>query len=400
MIDRALLLGALVALGCACKRHAPTADSTTTRGEPPVPTLAASPPALSLSDRCTRHAPGGRARSYSFVELVLESVAVVGAEVTAVSPAGGLPIEVAVRHSLPAPLGPKLRVAGRPSPFAEGPTFAVGESVVLFLCAAKEAEAELTGSGDVGKWPRAVPDAVFTEAHVRPATEVLRAADLVRRARDASKTGERAALIEELGRSGPLGAVAAAELAAKDDFWDDAAPEHGLGRGVVAALVVGARWSAPAPHDPMERYALLSALRLVPFAVGVPLLLERLDDADPAARDSAFASLQTLTLPLGAGDMGYDPHAADAERAAPVARWRAFWATHRPAALRRDVPALLAGLEADHVLGRRAAAAMLRLASGKDPGYDAAAPEPDRKRVAEAWHAWWRELAPSLRQRP
>ncbi|MBX6313756.1 MAG: hypothetical protein IRY99_12685 [Isosphaeraceae bacterium] len=75
---------------------------------------------------------------------------------------------------------------------------------------------------------------------------------------------------------------------------------------------------------PLVRARSVGMGRSLPDAVVIPSLIERLGDPDRVVRMSAHEELKLRT----GQDFGFVPWADPPERAAAVARWRAWWAAN------------------------------------------------------------------------
>ncbi len=72
---------------------------------------------------------------------------------------------------------------------------------------------------------------------------------------------------------------------------------------------------------PIVRARAVGLGREVPAAVAIPALIDRLEDADGVVRMTACEALRQRT----GQDFGYVAWADPSDRAAAVARWRAWW---------------------------------------------------------------------------
>lgn len=338
---------------------------------------------------------GARPRAFTFVQLVFESKWIAVGRVTSTS-ADGAAITFSVEQSFPAGLPKQLRIAS-PSPQVRGARlslFAVGETLVLFLEKVQQDEGVLLGMGDVGKWPRRGPDWMFTAGHVRPVPEIIKVVELLLDIHARKTYEERVdGLLNELIPAGPLGQIAAAQYAAEDGRWDDARSGGEVGLTEARLLVTAKFLFAGGQLDPAVDYAVLQLLARVPSSISIPRLIERLNDSDAAARDTAFASLQTAALPYTQEKFGYKPSDPPDQRSAAIHKWQVWWASQRSARLRQEVPKMLADLDSPHQLRRLAADWSLRLVSEREVGYQVNAPADQRREAISRWQVWWREFS-------
>jgi hypothetical protein len=95
----------------------------------------------------------------------------------------------------------------------------------------------------------------------------------------------------------------------------------------LALMLGGGCGIAPKSFNKVADPAPINRARSVSLAAGlpqrkvVPALIDRLEDRDPVVRLAAFEELRTGT----GKTFGFVPWAGEAERAAAVARWRAWW---------------------------------------------------------------------------
>ncbi len=341
---------------------------------------------------------GTRPRVFTFVQLVFESQWIAVGKVAATSAGGAPPITLSVERSFPEGLSRQLRVVSEAAHQGAPLSFTVGESVVLFLRDARDAQAVLMGEGDVSKWPRQSSDWQFTAGHVCPLPEVVKVIEMLRRVHAMKTYEERAQfLLNELAPSGTLGQIAAAQFASDDERWDGAQSKGEIGLAETHLLVAGKMLLTLGRRDLAVDLAALQLLADAPASAAIPLLIERLNDANAAVRGTAFASLQTATLSLTEETFGYEPDSPPDQRAASIQGWQQWWAGRRTDCLRRDVPNMLSELESPHLLKRMTANYALRLISKRDVGYNPEAHLSRRSQEASKWQAWWGPFSRQLK---
>ena len=74
-------------------------------------------------------------------------------------------------------------------------------------------------------------------------------------------------------------------------------------------------------EDTFVRMATARILGDLDAPIGIPALIEALDDAEPAVREAAMVALQAIT----GKTFDFDPHAGPADRAKRVKSWRQWW---------------------------------------------------------------------------
>ena len=105
----------------------------------------------------------------------------------------------------------------------------------------------------------------------------------------------------------------------------------------------------------------------------------------PAMR---LRAASTAVLAACLGGCSLPPRDASFDSGDPAGRLDAL----RAAAARGDrdaAPGLIGMLDSEDPGLRMLASASLKQLTGKDFGYDATAPEPDRRQAADRWQAWW-----------
>jgi hypothetical protein len=338
---------------------------------------------------------GARARAYSFVQLVFEAKAIVAGKVVSSSPGGSPPVTVAVAEGFPAGLPNRIEILTPPQPLHATVLFRDAEDVVLFLQDVHLQQGVLLGVGDVSKWPRERPDWLFTTGHVetqpRTVSVIRTLLDIDRLPTYEDRTRD---LLAKLMPQGTLGEIAALQYAAYRDRWTHVQSQGAVDERTMRWLAASAALVPARSLDPAVEYALLELLVSAPTAIAIPQLIARLDVGDAATRDTAFATLRTVALPFMQDTFGYDPHAPSPLRGAAAHRWEVWWTSHRASQVHQDVSSLLPDLASPHLLRRIAADRALRVVTGADVGYDAAAPEAERKAGAARWRALWKNQSP------
>lgn len=109
----------------------------------------------------------------------------------------------------------------------------------------------------------------------------------------------------------------------RNDLAASIASDHG---GAAAAKLAEALLES---SDARARERLASALGHFRFPVAVHALVRLLEDSDGAVRDEALEALYFLSE---GETFGYEPAAPDADRAAPLAKWRAWAESLGPSA--------------------------------------------------------------------
>ncbi|HZF47776.1 MAG TPA: hypothetical protein VE093_03950 [Polyangiaceae bacterium] len=326
-----------------------------------------------------------RARAYSFVQLVFESGAIVAGRI-GVSPSAS--VTVSVEEAFPTGLPSRIELVTPPR--AEV-SFRNAEQVVLFLQDVQSPWGALLGTGDVSKWPRERPNWLFTAGHVESQPRTLAVVRTLLEIDRLSTYEERTTdMLVKLVPMGTLGQIAALQYAAYTVRWAHVKSQGAVDERTMRWLLASAVLVPPRALDPAVEYAMLELLASAPPSVAIPHLIRRLNASDAAVRDSAFAALQTVALPFTPDTFGYNPHGPDAARAASIHRWETWWTSERNERVKHDVPLLLADLQAAHPLRRMAADRALRVVTGADVGYEAEAPDAERRAGAARWRALWK----------
>jgi hypothetical protein len=270
--------------------------------------------------------------------------------------------------------------------------FVTGARCLLFLAEPGPATAVLAGSGDAGRWPRLQPNWIFTPGHVQPLEVVV---EVVEALLAVDGMDNRESRIKAL-RQGPfsrtsLGQIASLQYAARLEHWPDRLSggiDSRMARGIVATGVLLKK----NPLDSAARVALVDLTQDLPPSAAIPPLIAGLKDLEVAARDAAFAALETVVGDGVVNGKRYSAVAPEAVRLEIASDWSAWFEKRRPSFLRQDVPGLLNEMRSPIELRKVYAHELLQLISGEATRLvagDAAA--------AEHWSQWWKKTEQSFR---
>jgi hypothetical protein len=265
---------------------------------------------------------------------------------------------------------------------------------MLFLGGVHGADATLFGHGDVGLWPRAHADWVFSAGHVQPLDRVeVVVSELLRIDALKSYQDRASALIRPPFTDQALGRIAALQYVGSTDRWPQGASQGPIRLVTIRSLLAARTLLDVAQFDFAEDVALIPLLPDLPRAIAIPKLVERLAHPDVAIRDTAYAVLRRLAGDDTLRAQPFDPRAPDADRNAAVGRWKQWQQANQTEWRRKEAPLIITGLRSGEWPDRALADLLLRLLSGHDMGFEPQAPESQREPAIGRWENWWNTTA-------
>ena len=331
---------------------------------------------------------GTRPRAIRFVDLVFEAQSVAIGRILEARPgssgSGNGQVMFEVERSFGRTPPPEIIVEVPGSALLQG-RLRRGATLILFLTDMTDRTARLYAGGDVSVWPRETADWRFSKAHVQPlgiSAGVVQALFEV----DAQQSYE--ARIGMLTRppffGNPLGEVAALQFANSPERWPEEV-QGGSDLSTMQRIIGGRMMLAKRDLDFAAEIELIQLVAQMPSSVAWPFLISKLTHSDVAVRDTAITELEAWTEQ----DFEFQADGPEKGRMEAVDRWTEWFEGQQESRLRRDVPVLLAGLGSDAALERYASDLMLRVISERSTGFNAFAPEEERRTPMDAWRWWW-----------